>query len=521
MCRKGSPSFIAGVLMAGISDTPIEVDISNIESRVRRSLRVVLRDGIKRAFDMFVSFLGILILSPLFLFVTWRIRYDAPDPVFYGGRRMGRNGKEFKILKFRTMAENPDGSNGLPITAHRDKRITPVGKWLRDTKINELPQLWNVLIGEMSLVGPRPEDPELVATWPEETRKKVLSVRPGITSQASIVYRNEEKQLTTENVMDDYLSSILPDKLRLDELYVQNQNFYSDLDVIFMTLILLLPRIRTSPVPETLLFSGPVDYFIRRYITWFIADMVTSLIAIAITGVIWRLSGPLDIGIAPALGLAVAMSCLLSLGNTMFGLKKVHWRSASPSYLIVLGLSVTLSVIILSFIDHHLVSRPLLQTGMIWTFGFLAYFGFVVTRYRERLITGLASRWMQKRVKSNAVGEHVLVVGAGECGELAIWLMNKSHYANAFSIAGYADDDFRKQHYMMNGYPILGTTRDIPKLVKQRAIGLILFAISGCSHKDRERILALCNKTSARVVVIPDFIDLFKRSLHTQKQARA
>jgi lipopolysaccharide/colanic/teichoic acid biosynthesis glycosyltransferase len=502
--------------MDRISSTPVDADISDIPHPARRPLRMALRDGIKRAFDMLASFLGLLFLSPLFLLVVWRIRRDSPGPLFYGGRRMGQNGKEFKILKFRTMYEHPDSYSGSPLTTNGDKRITPLGKWLRDSKINELPQLWNVLAGQMSLVGPRPEDPDIVATWPEEVRNKVLSVRPGITSPASIIYRNEENLLNSENVMDDYLFSILPEKLRLDELYVQNQNFFSDLDVIFMTLIMLLPRSRINAVPETVLFSGPLYNFIRRYFSWFIADAVTAMIAIAITGVFWRMSAPLDVGIFPSIGLAVFMAFLLSLCNTLLGLKKVVWQYASPTHVIDLGLSLALSVFGLWLIDNYILSKPLLPDRMLLDFGILTFFGFVVTRYRERMITGIGSRWVQLRGKSTAVGEHVLVIGAGDCSELALWLMKRSQYANAFSIVGFADDDYRKQNYMKNGYPILGTTSDIPALVKQRNIGLILFAISRITPKDRQRIISICQTTSARVVLIPDFIDLFKRSLQEQ-----
>ena len=105
--------------------------------------------------------LGLFLLSPFFGIIAWAIKRDSPGPIFYRGRRVGRGGKEFTILKFRTMYECPESYAGPCITAKDDERIMPLGRWLRDTKINELPQLWNVLRGEMSLVGPRPEDPEI------------------------------------------------------------------------------------------------------------------------------------------------------------------------------------------------------------------------------------------------------------------------------------------------------------------------------------------------------------------------
>jgi lipopolysaccharide/colanic/teichoic acid biosynthesis glycosyltransferase len=479
--------------------------------------RSIFQRFFKRLMDIVASFLGLLFLSPVFLLIAIAMHRDSPGPIFYGGPRLGRGGNEFKILKFRTMYECPESYAGLPLTADGDERITPLGKWLRDTKINELPQLWNVFTGQMSLVGPRPEDPNIAATWPEETRKIILSVRPGITSPASVIYRNEEKQLTSTNVMDEYLSRILPDKLRLDELYVRDQNFFTDLDVIFMTLIMLLPRVRRNEVSEPLLFAGPFYRFVRRTFSWFLIDSVIAFIAIAICGGIWRLSYPLNLGFGRALGVAVIISLLFSITNSFLGLKKVVWRTASPLYALDLGFSALLTLLIVWLANSYILKEALLPARLIWDFGILTYFGFLVIRYRERLITGMASRWVSARRMNSVVGERVLIIGAGECGELAIWLMKKSHYANAFSIVGFADDDFRKQDYTIHDYPILGTTRDIPTIVKNRNIGLILFAISRCTRKEQERILATCKATSARLVIIPDFIDIFKRSL--QKQA--
>ncbi len=122
--------------------------------------------------DVCASALGLVFLSPFFLVIAWMIKRESPGPVFYRGPRMGRKGKPFGILKFRTMWEERASYDGPSVTARDDPRVTPLGRWLRHTKVNELPQLWNVLVGEMSLVGPRPEDPGIVATWPEEVRQR-------------------------------------------------------------------------------------------------------------------------------------------------------------------------------------------------------------------------------------------------------------------------------------------------------------------------------------------------------------
>jgi len=144
----------------------VDADISQKEklsyidqaSRIQKSWSAF----IKRAFDVVVSGIGLIILSPIFSLIALGIKRDSPGPVYYRGARVGRHGKSFKMLKFRTMYERPESYNGTKLTANRDKRVTPLGQWLRDTKLNELPQLWNVFVGEMSLVGPRPEVAEFV-----------------------------------------------------------------------------------------------------------------------------------------------------------------------------------------------------------------------------------------------------------------------------------------------------------------------------------------------------------------------
>ena len=133
----------------------------------------------KRLFDIVVSALGLVFLSPVFLIISVLIKRQSQGPVFYGGTRAGKDKREFTIWKFRTMVATPESLSGPQITSADDKRITPLGSWLRDTKINELPQLWNVLMGDMSLVGPRPENYEIAMKWPEDAQDEYLVGAPG------------------------------------------------------------------------------------------------------------------------------------------------------------------------------------------------------------------------------------------------------------------------------------------------------------------------------------------------------
>ena len=472
----------------------------------------------KRLFDVVAAVFGLLLLSPLFAFMALLLRRESRGPVFYPGERMGMRGRTFRILKFRTMYESESVHDGPRITAADDGRITPLGRWLRATKINELPQLWNVLVGDMSLVGPRPEDPEIAKTWPESVFREVLSVRPGITSPASVIYRDEEKLLKSATLMDDYLKNLLPAKLRLDQLYVRNRSFVSYLDVIFSTLLLLLPGVRRVQVPAESLFNGLLTRFTRRYFSWFVADIVTAFVAVALAGLLQRMSGPLDLGFEQALALAALLAIAFSVVNTLLGLGRVAWRQAPSSYAIALALSSALSTLLIMAANRWLLRRgPLVPMGMLPVAGLLAWLGFMATRYRERLLTGLAAQWLLlARSRQPRLGERVLIVGAGECSMLATWLLRHSAPNSAFSIIGMVDDDPGKQGMTVEGCPVHGLTRRIPELVKAHDVGLILFAIENISPEERRRLLSLCMDTPARLVVVPDFMAAFRGLLRQQ-----
>lgn len=470
------------------------------------------RAFIKRVFDIIASALGLILLSPLFAIIALAIKRDSDGPVYYRGTRVGRAGKPFEMLKFRTMHERPESYNGSPLTHNGDARVTPYGLWLRATKLNELPQLWNVLKGEMSLVGPRPEDLDFVAKWPDDVCTKVLSVRPGITSLASVLYRDEEKRLNGAQFLDNYLKEILPDKLRLDQLYVNSYGFLKDLDVIFITLLAILPRIGKSHIRERTVFSGPFSRFYSKHLSWFLTDFLMAFFAVGIAGVFWRFTEPLDLGFGSSVLLAFVIALVISLVSTLFGLHTIIWRYASPALVIDVALSVTISAGIMMLADYFLLQNFRLAPSFVLNFALITFMGMIAGRYRERLLTGVANRWTNARGADKKFGERVLIIGAGDGGELAIWLLHKSEYASAFSIMGFVDDDYHKLKYRVAGLPVLGTTSDIPDLVSKHDIGLILFAISKISLSQRKRILDMCKGTSARVIAVPDLVEILKDS---------
>lgn len=198
---------------------------------------------IKRFLDLVLSAIILMVLSPLILAIALAVWADSGLPIFYRQKRVGRRFCSFTILKFRTMRVN---SSGLLVTVRGDKRVSKVGAVLRATKLDEVPQFWNVLRGDMSLVGPRPEVEDFVMLY-EERFRSVLSIRPGITDLASIYFRNEEEVLArSEDPLGTYRERILPMKLTFAERYVQDHSIFGDLAIIARTAIVTLCPSRSS-----------------------------------------------------------------------------------------------------------------------------------------------------------------------------------------------------------------------------------------------------------------------------------
>tara|TARA_R110000744_G_scaffold43147_4_gene96986 strand:- start:10320 stop:10913 length:594 start_codon:yes stop_codon:yes gene_type:complete len=195
----------------------------------------------KRFFDILISFLGLMVLAPIFIMISIWIKFDSKGSVFFRQERVGRYGETFRIHKFRTMKTDSETRGRL--TIGDDQRVTQSGKFLRKFKVDELPQLFDVLLGDMSLVGPRPEVQEFIDCYPEGIRNVVLSVRPGITDQASI-------EMVDENVIlgkyrdsrQAYIDVVLPLKQKFYLEYIENQNMLLDLILIYRTLVKIIKR---------------------------------------------------------------------------------------------------------------------------------------------------------------------------------------------------------------------------------------------------------------------------------------
>lgn len=199
----------------------------------------LINDFFKRTFDILVSFVAIVILFPFFIVVSILIKVDSKGPVIFRQVRVGKNEKNFEILKFRTMVTDAE-KIGKQITIGEDKRITKIGRFLRKYKLDEFPQLFNVLKGDMSFVGPRPEVPRYTSLYTDE-QKEVFKVRPGITDYASIKYRNENEILgESENPEETYINKIMNDKLKINLEYLKRRSIIEDIKIIFKTLVKII-----------------------------------------------------------------------------------------------------------------------------------------------------------------------------------------------------------------------------------------------------------------------------------------
>lgn len=196
---------------------------------------------IKRAFDIIASGLAMLVLSPLLLPLALVLRCTGEGEIFYRQERVGRGGKPFQIYKFATMLKNSPSLTGGDITGDKDPRVLPLGNVLRKTKLNELPQLWNIFVGDMSIIGPRPLTPRVAALFPPDHWERIKNIRPGLSGIGSIVFRDEESLLSAfEDRTKIYSTLLVPYKMALESWYAEKGNLLVDIKLIFLTVFAIL-----------------------------------------------------------------------------------------------------------------------------------------------------------------------------------------------------------------------------------------------------------------------------------------
>jgi len=471
---------------------------------------------LKRLFDVLAAGAGLVALAPLFLVLALLIKLDSPGPVFYRQRRVGLHGRHFRIFKFRTMSVQ-QAPGAAEITVAGDSRITRTGKWLRRWKLDELPQLIDVLRGSMSLVGPRPEVPRYVEHYPPEWRERLLSVRPGITDFASVRYRDENELLArAENPEREYIDVVLPAKLRYALHYVDNPSLASDLRVLGLTLrTVFAPRL---PSPWSLL---PMKQ--SRVISnlWPWLDRTMSAL------------GPRNRTVATVADGLVVLACWHI--TYLFRLGFERWQPGRPWYddyvsfgvVAVYLLAMALTGVprglwrFFGFDDFKRIAVGCLLAGLVSASAVLMAQLVGVARAVLVLhplfcilalsLLRMGYRMLWEHARACASGEdfeqrRAIVLGAGDAGRRVVSTL---HRRDGWVILALLDDDRAKWGLRIAGVGIEGGIGDLALPHVLAGATHVIVALPGATPEHQARALELARQTGLVVMSIPGSLDPF------------
>jgi lipopolysaccharide/colanic/teichoic acid biosynthesis glycosyltransferase len=421
----------------------------------------------KRGYDVFFSALGLILLSPLFLLIALAIRLTDRGSIFYRQKRIGQYGIPFFIWKFRTMV--PDAEIfGPSVTRNDDPRVTPLGRLLRRTKFDELPQLWNVLRGEMSLVGPRPEVARYVEHYTREQRA-ILQHKPGITDLASLRFRNEEALLNGSTTAEDfYVEHCLPRKLKLNEEYARQANILTDTWIIIQT---ICPYWAGVLGVYALVLGGSL---------WFSYELLANF---GLSNAAWR-------QFAGQLPLVVGLQLICLLGRRQchgllcyFGLAEV-WE-------VTIGLSqAALLLFAFSFIaPEALPQRNLILLNLCMSLLFLNGFRILFRLWRERSEGEPSSLEVPQR--------RVAIIGAGKVGAQLARYLNRQKALGRTAVA-FFDDDFSKWQKRIHAIPVVGMPECLVEGWSEK-LDEVAIALPGPSPERLEELYQLFQKTNFKV----------------------
>ncbi len=465
----------------------------------------------KRLLDVAVAALGLLLLAPLFVIVAVAIKLDSPGPVFFRQERVGRAGRPFHIFKFRTMRTEPVPGD-LQLTIGGDPRITRVGRWLRRSKLDEVPQLIDVLRGTMSLVGPRPEVPRWVERYPSERRSQVLSVRPGITDVASLKFRDESAILAqADDPEREYLEVIMPEKLRVAANYIERSTLKSDLRLLGLTL-----RTVVGPAP----LGRELERWMDRTGTWARIDRWMSsphrhrnVLAIAFDAcavlACWHLTYLFRLGFErwqpgrpwydDAVSLGVVSAYLVSI--QLHGVRRALWRYfAFDDFRRLVwacawaGLTSACAVLLAGLVG---VSRAVLVLHPLFT---------VLALAGSRMVF----RVVWERAHANATGaaderHYVVVLGANV---LARRLIAGLHMRQGWHVLMMLDDDPAMHGVRIAGVPVEGSLDRLRDPMLLVGATHVVLALGDKDPVQVERALHLAQETGLVVLSLPEGNDL-------------
>ena len=404
--------------------------------------------SIKRLIDIFFSIIGIIICIPAFPIIGLFIKLDSKGPVFYKANRVGKSMRIFKMHKFRTMFDTPV-EFGESVCAKYDPRVTFFGRFLRRTKMNELPQLLNILKGDMSFVGPRPEAPDLAELYPEAA-KRVFSVKPGLVGPSTIIMRNEEECYPPGvDVKKFYIENILPRKVNLDLAYIDNPTFFKDIKFIL------------SGVKETVFGAISKKHLTdnRSQIYLFIADFCLIVASYLIACFFAMFTSSAEIHFL-RIFTNLAMLVSIQVGcNIYFGLYSSIIRYISYREIFAVLKAVTCSSFFIVCITYFLGLDAYPNSVAVIDWATLIL---LLTALRW----GLRFYWEKKRRKvTGGFKRRILIYGASEAGYRALRTMGNNQYS-PFEAIGFIDDNPDTYGKALNGLKVLGNRYHIKELAE-------------------------------------------------------
>jgi len=420
---------------------------------------------IKRLLDIAISLVLVLIFSPAMVLIAILIRIDSPGPVIFRQKRVGRHGKLFTLYKFRTMVEGAE-SMGPVITEPQDARVTQIGNLLRWLKLDELPQLVNVLKGDMSLVGPRPEVPKMAEKYKPD-QKAVLDVLPGILGPSQIKNRDESAMMEgtqEQNIEKLYEEKILPEKLRRDLEYVKSKDPFKDPKLLFGG----MAKVLFSSVKLSYIFES------RRRILFLLFDLYISVLSLWLAFEL-RFEGAippsqrLSLLVLLPLAVIVRMPCFI-----YFGLYQSLWQYLGVQELLAIIKAVLAGSLLLPVVPYllHMDFEPRSTLIIDWFLLTVALGGI-------RIIFKLTAERLHRPALSEA-RKNVLIIGAEDNGELLVREFIKQPHLG-YRPVGFLDNDFRKFGVRIHGVKVMGSIAQLSQVAKVKKVDEVIIALPQAS----------------------------------------